>query len=360
MDHKKVLMVGPDRGVHGGISAVVNEYYKAGLDKKVELKYIGTMREGCKAIKAFVAGTAYLKFLMELGWCDIVHVHFSSDASFLRKSLFIKAAHRHGKKIILHQHGGDFINYYENQLNDKQKRNVKKILTMGDVMLVLTEHWKKFFSTIIDKENIIVFPNGIVVTDRQEPQGDGKHHRNGIVADKSFEKVIFLGRICREKGIDELLEAMDGVHEVFHQSRLYIGGIFEDDSYKAKFRERAGYVTCLGWLDEAEKDKYLKECGILVLPSYFEGFGMTIIEAMLRNDAVIGTNVGGIPDIIETDADGILIPPKDSMALKNALISLMTDQEKAKELGKKGREKVKKYYSVEKNVEKLLDIYNRV
>ena len=41
----KVLMVGPDRGVHGGISAVVNEFYQAELDRKVDLKYIGTMKE---------------------------------------------------------------------------------------------------------------------------------------------------------------------------------------------------------------------------------------------------------------------------------------------------------------------------
>ena len=55
----KVLMIGPDRSVHGGISAVVNNYYEAGLDNRVDLKYIGTMKEGSKAYKLLVAIKAY-------------------------------------------------------------------------------------------------------------------------------------------------------------------------------------------------------------------------------------------------------------------------------------------------------------
>lgn len=359
MMRKKILMVGPDRGVHGGISAVVNEFYKAGLDDKVELKYISTMREGSKVKKALIAGRAYLDFLTKLGWCDIVHVHFSSDSSFVRKSFFIKTAYKHGKKIVLHQHGGDFINYYENQLSDRQRRNVKDILSMGNRMLVLTSFWKDFFSTIIDGEKIEVFPNGIVTNDSNRVAYAMDGNTNALLADKDFAKILFLGRICREKGLDELLEAMDGIHVMIPEAKLYIGGIYEDESYKEEFGKRSDYITYLGWLDEKGKDMYLKKCGILVLPSYFEGFGMTIIEAMLREDAVIGSNVGGIPDIIENRENGILIPAKDSFALKNALLELINDKEKAKEYGKKGKEKVKKYYSVEKNIEKLLDVYER-
>ena len=55
MGKYKVLMVGPDRSVHGGISGVVNNYYAAGLDQKIELKYIGTMIEGSKVRKLWRA-----------------------------------------------------------------------------------------------------------------------------------------------------------------------------------------------------------------------------------------------------------------------------------------------------------------
>ena len=96
----KVLMVGPDRSVHGGISGVVNGLYEAGLDTRVDLKYIGTMKEGSKLRKLFVAGIAYLSFLFCVDKYDVVHVNVASDNSFKRKSLFVKVAKKHGKKVV--------------------------------------------------------------------------------------------------------------------------------------------------------------------------------------------------------------------------------------------------------------------
>ena len=104
----RVLMIGPARCVHGGISGVVNNYYEAGLDRKIELRYIGTMVEGGKVRKLLQAGWAYLCFLGALAHYDIVHVNMASDNSYRRKSIFIKTAKRFHKKIVIHQHGGDF------------------------------------------------------------------------------------------------------------------------------------------------------------------------------------------------------------------------------------------------------------
>ena len=111
----KVLMIGPDRSVHGGISGVVNNYYKAGLDKKVDLQYIGTMVEGSKLRKLMQAALAYVRFLSALPGAAIVHVNVASDASYVRKSLFIRTAHLFSKKIVIHQHGGDFQTFYEKE-----------------------------------------------------------------------------------------------------------------------------------------------------------------------------------------------------------------------------------------------------
>ena len=86
----KVLMIGPARKVHGGISGVVNNYYEAGLDQKVNLRYIGTMVEGGRLRKLLRAGIAWLSFLAALPGCDIVHVNMASDNSYRRKSVFAK------------------------------------------------------------------------------------------------------------------------------------------------------------------------------------------------------------------------------------------------------------------------------
>ncbi len=353
MGRIKVLMAGPDREVHGGISAVVNELYSAGLDEKVELKYIGTMKEGSKLKKLFVAAFAYARFLKELPWCDVAHVHFSSDASFFRKAYFIRAAHRKGKKIVLHQHGGDFKTFYGQEISEKKKKFVRDILSMGDVMLVLTSGWKDYFSKLTDAERIVVFPNGIKIS--------GKDQNVGVSEmEKDYNSVLFLGRICKDKGIDELLDAMKEIHMANKDAHLYIGGIYEEEIYRKKIEECNGFVTYLGWIKDKEKDNYLNKCGILVLPSYYEGFPVSIIEAMYAGSAVVASNVGGIPEIIQDGVDGTLISPKDSAALRDAILKLMNDNELAKSYGLNGKQKVLKNYSVEKNIERLTEIYNKL
>ena len=343
----RVLMLGPDRGVHGGISAVVNELYSAGLDKKVHLQYIGTMKEGSKMKKLFVAAFAYVRFLFSVGAADVVHVNFSSDSSFLRKSVFIKTAHAFGKKIVLHQHGGDFKTFYGKELSEKGRENVRRTLEMGDVMLVLTKSWKEFFSGITSGDKIRVFPNGIRTQGVEE-----------TIASKDYDKILFLGRICKDKGIDELLEAVGNLHKKRDSVKLYLGGIYEESGYKAKVQECSAFTEYLGWVSGSDKDRYLNECGILVLPSYYEGFPVSIIEGMFRRSAVVASCVGGIPDIIDNRENGILIQPKDAKSLENALRELIDNREFAAKLGEAGRKKVIENYSVENNVEELLRIYN--
>ena len=118
----KVLMVGPGRDVMGGISTVVNSYYELGLDKEVELRYVSSMEDGSKLKKLLVAFNSYMEFSRHIKEYDIVHVHMAAQASFTRKSIFIKKAKKAGKKIIIHQHSADFDDFYFRQ-SDAKKRN---------------------------------------------------------------------------------------------------------------------------------------------------------------------------------------------------------------------------------------------
>lgn len=389
----KVLMVGPDRGVHGGISALVNSYIEAGLSDKVSLKYIGTMKEGGKIKKLFVAFFAYVDFLLSVGNYDIVHVNFSSDSSFMRKSLFIRAAHRRGRKILLHQHGGDFVNYYENEISDKRRRYIRDVLDMGDVMLVLTESWREFFGRLTDKRKIRVMPNGIVtkgvmadkvaVTDKETVAGkeslDVDVNKNlsadkrGVVGENNMilsaeqnavsgdmNKILFLGRICEAKGIRELLKAAGELHAENNKIHLYIGGIYEDENLRPEIEKCSDFATYIGWVSGKEKDRYLDECGVMAVPSYFEGFGLTVIEGMLHGCCVVASDVGGIPDIIENEKDGLMVPAKDAAALKNAIDRVMTDDNLAATLSENGRKKAVEKYSIERLSEELVGIYKEL
>lgn len=352
-DKIKVLMVGPDRSVHGGISAMVNSYYEAGLGNEVDLKYIGTMREGSKVKKLLVAIGAYLEFASVVSRYDVVHVNAASDRSFMRKSYFIRCAKRHGKKIVLHQHGGDFKNYYENQISDKRRSYFRKTLDMADVMLVLTSSWKEYFGNLTRPEKITVFPNGVKTAGYEADNIDVTFDK------KDLNKLLFLGRICADKGIDELIRAVSELHDTNPRIRLYLGGIYEEERYK-RIIEESPFAEYLGWISGSEKDRYLDECGIYVLPSYYEGLPVSVLEAMLHGCVVVSTKVGGIPEIIDDGKEGYLVEPKDADALKEAIKKAMEERAVGKELAKNAKKRVLEQFSVEKSVVSLVRIYKNL
>ncbi|MBQ9926646.1 MAG: glycosyltransferase family 4 protein [Lachnospiraceae bacterium] len=347
MKKPKVLMIGPARSVHGGISGVVNNYYEAGLDEKIELCYIGTMVEGSKPRKLLQAMLALAVFLVKVPGYEIVHVNVASDASYVRKSVFIRVAKLFGKKIVIHQHGGDFEGYYEKQLNDKGRAGVRKVLSMGDAFLVLAPAYKALFEKITGRKDILVFPDSIEIPAVYEKEYGQK-------------KILFLGRLCEAKGVRELLKAMDEVHLRFPDAHLYMGGIWEDKQLKELATERSDYVTYIGWVSGEEKKKYLKECDIFVLPSYFEGQSVAILEAMAYSCGIVASDIGGIPQMITEGETGILIQPKDADSLKRGLEKLLEDEELCRRLGKKAREKVEKEFSIEQNMKQLLEVYQQI
>ncbi len=343
----KVLMVGPDRSVHGGISGVVNNYYDAGLNQKVELCYIGTMVEGSKVRKLLKAMGAFVKFCLNVSKYQIVHVNVASDNSYYRKSLFIKTAKLFKKKIVIHQHGGDFEGFYYRQLSDKGRRNVNKTLSLGDEFLVLAPIWKEFFANVVDESKIIVLPDSIQIPDRKGKEY-GQH------------KILFLGRLCREKGINELLKVMPDLREEYHDIHLYLGGIWEDVKLQKETEKQSECITWLGWITGNEKRRCLEECDIFVLPSYFEGQSVAILEAMASKCAVVASDTGGIPQMIEDGKTGILIRPKDVDSLKQGLCKVLEDADLCRSLGENAYKKVKEEFSIENNMEKLLQIYRKV
>lgn len=346
-DRYKVLMVGPDRSVHGGISGVVNNYYEAGLDRRISLCYIGTMVEGSKGKKLATAMRAYIRFLTKLPFYEIVHVNVASDSSFYRKSVFIRTAHVFRKSIVIHQHGGDFPTFYQKELRDAGRKSVKKTLSMGDAFLVLGTAWKDFFGGIIDRDKITVLPDAIQIPKRQEK-------RYGV------HKILFLGRLCREKGIGELLSVMPKLRRRYPDVQLYLGGIWEDQELRGQMLALGDCVTELGWVSGAVKQKYLRECDIFVMPSYFEGQSVSILEAMANVCGIVASDTGGIPDMIVDGETGLLSPVKDVDALEEGILRLLKDPGLCRRLGENARRKAEREFSMEQNIERLLAVYEMV
>lgn len=358
----KVVMIGADRSVKGGVSAVVNNLYRAGLDKRVELTYIGTMVDGGKARKACRAFFALVQFICAMPGTDIVHVNMAADASCLRKMVFMRAAGLFGKRIVIHEHGGDFQGFFYERCSKKRQKRIRKALNRAEIFLVLSDAWKDFFSELVDPARIHVMQNAVPVPVHAK-------------TDYSSHQAVFLGRLCREKGIGELLESVPLIRRQIPDFQLVLGGFWEagNEELRERAEELSDAVVCPGWVSAAERELLFEESSVFVLPTWFEGQPVSLLEAMAAGMCVAASAVGGIPQIVadkkEADAAclpegwdgcGILMKAKNPDELAAVMIRLLQDEALRRRLGERARQRILEEYDMNRYVDKLTGFYENM
>ena len=116
------------------------------------------------------------------------------------------------------------------------------------------------------------------------------------------------------------------------------------------------YVNLCGWVNEDRVLQLLSDADVLVLPSYAEGLPNAMVEAMAAGLAVIVTTVGNIPHFIKNYENGILITPKDSKGLAEAMIRLSADPRLITKLGKAGHATACEVFSINPAVDRLVEL----
>lgn len=177
--------------------------------------------------------------------------------------------------------------------------------------------------------------------------------------------ILFVGQLDKthqHKGLNYLIEAVGTVKKEINATLVVAGRGDYIDYYRrlAKKSDLEDEVIFTGYIADEELPYYYRGSDVFVLPSYTEseGFGMSLIEAMACGTPVIGTNIGGIPYVIEPEKDGLLVPPRDSKGLAGAIIRVLKNEDWTSELGKNGHKKVKNNFSWDKAVEKTFKIFS--
>ena len=349
-DIPKVLMVGPGRDVMGGISTVVNSYYELGLDKRIKLRYISSMEDGNKLKKLTVAAKSYMEFMSCLKDYDIVHIHMAAQASYTRKSAFITRAKQAGKKIIIHQHSADFDEFFFKQSDSKKQKQIRDIFAMADIVIVLSEEWAKFFGdNVCNPKKIMVLYNGVIIPIYRKD-------------DYSNKNVLFLGRLGERKGSYDLLKVIPEIVKKIPDAHFYLGGDGDVEQSQKIINENGlqENVKLLGWVRNEEKEVYLKKCSTFVLPSYHEGMPMSVLESMSYGLAVISTNAGGIPQIIEQGINGYRIEAGCLNELEQALVYVLNNEKVKRELGKSARRRIEEKFNAKRNIDRLYELYQKM
>lgn len=187
---------------------------------------------------------------------------------------------------------------------------------------------------------IAIVPNGV------DPRAIGVEPDDSPparVAGSSFA-ALFAGRLSHEKGILILLDAARRLRERGVALTLTIAG---EGPLEAEARERAAGldVTFLGAQPRHALGALYRSADVVVVPSLSEPFGLVVLEALAAGAPVIGSSVEGIPSLIRTGENGVLVPPGDADALAAAIEELAVDRERCRSLAAQARASVLPRYS---------------
>ena len=148
--------------------------------------------------------------------------------------------------------------------------------------------------------------------------------------------IMFIGRVTRDKGIVELVQAFNLVRQRFGDAFLILIGPFESErdplpnNVLEEIRSNPN-IRVVGYHPSPEN--YLAISHLLCLPSYREGFGNVVIEAAALGIPTVGTAIVGLKDAVVDGETGVLVPPQDSQALAEAIIPLLLDEQRRQVMG---------------------------
>lgn len=164
------------------------------------------------------------------------------------------------------------------------------------------------------------------------------------------QDIIYAGVLTPLKGVHFLVKAFAQISSDFPTAHLYLVGKLQDTEYVAKLKEAVSThhlterVHFTGAVNQQELATFMGRGRVLVLPSTTEGMGRVLVEALLCGTPVIGSNVGGIPDVIQDGVNGYLFPPGDVNALSQRLTDILRDPH-IDDMGTRGRAFAERLFS---------------
>lgn len=219
-----------------------------------------------------------------------------------------------------------------------------------DQILTVSNAFKRYLGDYMqDPERIGVIPNGF----------DEKRFRP-VEHDNAVPQLVTMCRLVPAKGLDTLLHACSELKQRGHTFVLHIIGDGPSRTELEQLAEQLGiYEETIFYGYMLHPEQFMPFFDIFVLPSRAEAFGSVFAEAALCLLALVGTDVGGIPEQIEHGRNGLLVPPENSPALCQALEKLITDPDYRSKLARAAWDKARKTYALSRVILQLRSVYEQ-
>ena len=293
---------------------------------------------------------------------DVLHAHaarsFQCDSSVLISKL------RH-KPSVITAHGslGSYLgvdlglrNY---MLHVAHNVIAKRVFKAADKVIALNNFEKQHYLRIgVDINKIAIIPNGVSLSEFKKRYYNfkSKYEIEGNI-------ILFVGRLAKIKGLNTLIQAFHLVkRQNFHDTRLVILG--EDWGFKKsllELRKRYHMSSDVLLLDHPTREDIVSAyhaCDMVVLPSNYETFSITVLEAFACAKPIIATSVGGILEVVVSGETGCLVGPNDAEALARAMLYLLRNKNVAEKMGLSGERLVTNKFCIERVADEIENLYS--
>lgn len=237
-------------------------------------------------------------------------------------------------------------------LQKKYVKNVPNFIAVAKITKKLAiEHLN------LDPDHVSVVYNGVNTNLFRTLEKDEVDRKN------SHPTVVYVGRIMAKKGVRVLIDSITQILQAVPQTRfVFVGGgnISMYEKIIAAKNIPQKNVSFIGHIGYFDRPQVLRDASVFVNPSLFENCSLSVLEAMSSETAVVASNVGGNPELINSGKNGLLIPPNNPKILANSVISLLENNDYNRQLGMEARKTVEERFSSKKNAYETCSLYRQM
>lgn len=359
MKRPVVLVSGPHRDALSGVSTHVNLLFGSRLAEAFSLVHFQVGREGRVETRAgrlvrFALSPIQLAGAIVTRGAQIVHLNSSLDQrAFWRDLAYLVVAKACGARVVYQVHGGALPQVFLGT-GRVRARFLQSAMRLADAIVVLASIEYEAYSRFLPGQRVLALPNGI------DYAPFAAAARESAMDPAAPLRLAYVGRLVREKGLCELLQALKLARARGVRAHLTLAGAGPDHARLAHLAAELGLTSDLdfcGPVTGESKVKLLGDADALVLPSYSEGLPYAVLESMAAGTPVIASRVGAIPDIIVDGVHGLLVPPRDPAAIARAIERLGGERDTLARMSSACRRRISGGYSLERVAEGFLALY---
>ena len=356
-----IVILGPHRAAISGVSTHVNLLMGSTLSEDYELVHFQVGAEGRdegaigRLLRLALSPFALFATIV-FRHASLVHINTSLNArAYWRDLAYLLVAKLLRARVVYQVHGGKLPQDF---FGGRRALTafLRWTLTLPDLVAVLATSELQAYARFVPDQDVIALPNGIDCR-------PFAHIPTVVTRPADPLRLIYIGRIAREKGLYEALQALHLALELGVDARLTVAGAGPEEPRLRRYAAALGIAQrtlFVGPVFGADKVNLLAGADVMLLPSYAEGLPYALLEAMAAGLPVLATPVGAIPDVVTPGTHGYLVPARNGKALAEALALLSGDREKLSWMSRACRRRVQAAYSIERLAGELAVRYRQL